>query len=451
MIKKGALYNEVYLSFVKDFVCDADKPKMFEAGELNNIKAYLKNNKTYVTLFRSNVAGQIRYSEMKFVKVDDENEEPTAMVVAFANRDDEVSARFVHEKIMAEYEVILLCDLSNDTAREILPSKNVDFGNEQERNTCSYRASRMVQIVDSEYKEEWMRLASPQYIQRLLAYDDRRELLFKASICKNPWISFVMQVVERRNGVATLVIMTFAAVDKKRAEKIQLNKKIAEQKVELERNISIIEALSSEYTSVYYINLETEEITPYSMNKATANSFGETFKRNVKYSAAYSVYVDKFVSGIYKNRMLQAGSLKNIREQLATQKSFNTMYVNFLNRYCEMKFVKVGDSDHPTFAALGFADKDDVLRKEIQQQAVIQGLAEDFDLVCYIDTVSMHENVYRCTDVFTRIVPNWSDIHGLGERLNVIKDKFVCEEERETFFAMTRREVILENLKNKND
>jgi hypothetical protein len=162
----------------------------------------------------------------------------------------------------------------------------------------------MVQIVDSEYKEEWMRLASPQYIQRLLAYDDRRELLFKASIFKNPWISFVMQVVERRNGVATLVIMTFAAVDKKRAEKIQLNKKIAEQKVELERNISIIEALSSEYTSVYYINLETEEITPYSMNKATANSFGETFKRNVKYSAAYSVYVDKFVSGIYKNRML---------------------------------------------------------------------------------------------------------------------------------------------------
>lgn len=450
MIKKGALYNEVYLSFVKDFVYDADKPKMFEAGELNNIKAYLKNNKTYVTLFRSNVAGQIRYSEMKFVKVDDENEEPTAMVVAFANRDDEVSARFVHEKIMAEYEAILLCDLSNDTAREILPSKNVDFGNEQERNTCSYRASRMVQIVDSEYKEEWMRLASPQYIQRLLAYDDRRELLFKASIFKNPWISFVMQVVERRNGVATLVIMTFAAVDKKRAERIQLNKKIAEQKVELERNISIIEALSSEYTSVYYINLETEEITPYSMNKATANSFGETFKRNVKYSAAYSVYVDKFVSGIYKNRMLQAGSIKNIREQLATQKSFNTMYVNFLNRYCEMKFVKVGDSDHPKFAALGFADKDDVLRKEIQQQAVIQGLAEDFDLVCYIDTVSMHENVYRCTDVFTRIIPNWQALHGFGERLDVIKDKFVCEEERETFFVMTRREIILENLKNKN-
>lgn len=450
MIKKGALYNEVYLSFVKDFVYDADKPKMFEAGELNNIKAYLKNNKTYVTLFRSNVAGQIRYSEMKFVKVDDENEEPTAMVVAFANRDDEVSARFVHEKIMAEYEAILLCDLSNDTAREILPSKNVDFGNELQRNTCSYRASRMVQIVDSEYKEEWMRLASPRYIQRLLAYDDRRELLFKASIFKNPWISFVMQVVERRNGVATLVIMTFAAVDKKRAERIQLNKKIAEQKVELERNISIIEALSSEYTSVYYINLETEEITPYSMNKTTANSFGETFKRNVKYSAAYSVYVDKFVSGIYKNRMLQAGSIKNIREQLATQKSFNTMYVNFLNRYCEMKFVKVGDSDHPKFAALGFADKDHVLRKEIQQQAVIQGLAEDFDLVCYIDTVSMHENVYRCTDVFLRLFPNWNEIQGFANRIDAIVEKFVCEEDREGFCKATRREVVLENLKNKN-
>ena len=186
------------------------------------------------------------------------------------------------------------------------------------------------------------------------------------------------------------------------------------------------------------------------MNKATANSFGETFKRNVKYSAAYSVYVDKFVSGIYKNRMLQAGSIKNIREQLATQKSFNTMYVNFLNRYCEMKLVKVGDSDHPTFAALGFADKDDVLRKEIQQQAVIQGLAEDFDLVCYIDTVSMHENVYRCTDVFLRLFPNWNEIQGFANRIDAIVEKFVCEEDREGFCKATRREIVLENLKNKN-
>ena len=450
MIETGSKYNDAYSRFVNDFVYDADKERMLEAGDINNIKAFLRNNKTYVTLFRSNLAGQVRYSEMKFVKVDAENEEPTAMVVAFADRDDEVSTRFVYEKIMAEYEVVLLCDLSNDTAREILPSKKVDFGDKRQRSSCSYRAYRMVQLVDNEYKDEWLRLASPNYVQKLLAHDDRRELIFKASCFKNPWISFIMQVVERRNGVATLVIMTFTTIDKKRAEKIQLNKKIAEQKEELERNISIIEALSAEYTSVYYINLETEEITPYSMNKTTANSFGETFKRNVKYSTAYSVYVDKFVSGIYKNRMLQAGSIKNIREQLSNRKSFNTMYVNFLNRYCEMKFVKVGDSNHPEFVALGFADKDDVLRKEIQQQAVIQGLAEDFDLVCYIDAVSMRENIYRCTDVFPRLFPEWSAIKGFNERLGVIVEKFVCEEDRESFLKSTRKDIILENLRNKN-
>ena len=450
MIRAGVKYNDAFEKYVKDFVYDADKERMLEAGDINNIKAFLRNNKTYVTLFRSNISGQMRYSEMKYVKVDADNEEPTAMLVAFANRDDEVITHFVNEKIMAEYEAVLLCDLSDDSAREILPSKMIDFGNEKQRSSCSYHASRMVQIVDDEYKDEWLRLTSPQYVQKLLAHDDRRELLFKVSFFKNPWLSFVMQVVERRNGAATLVIMTFAVVDKKRAEKIQLNKKIAEQKEELERNISIIEALSAEYTSVYYINLDTEEITPYSMNKATANSFGETFKRNVKYSSAYSVYVDKFVSGIYKNRMLQAGSIKNIREQLAERKSFNTMYVNFLNRYCEMKFVKVGDSNHPKFVALGFADKDDILRKEIQQQAVIQGLAEDFDLVCYIDAVSMHENVYRCTDIFPRLIPNWHEIQSFNNRLEILKEKFVCKDDRDEFLASTRREIILDNLKNKN-
>jgi hypothetical protein len=99
----------------------------------------------------------------------------------------------------------------------------------------------------------------------------------------------MMQVAERRDGVATLVIMTVVAVDKARSERMQLNQKSAEQKQELERNLSIIEALSAEYTSVYYINLDTEEITSYSMNRTTANSFGETFKRNIKYSVAYSV------------------------------------------------------------------------------------------------------------------------------------------------------------------
>ena len=450
MLKNGAKYKDAYWKFVNDFVCDADKAKMFESGNLDNIKAFLKKNKTYVTLFRSNISGQIRYSEMKYVKVGADNEEPTAIVVAFANRDDEVSSRFVYEKIMAEYESVLLCDLSNDSVREILPSKIIAFGNEKQRYSYSYRAHRMVQIVDDEYKEEWKRLSDPLYIQKLLANDDRRELLYKVSSFENPWLSFMMQVVERREGVATIVIMTFATVDKARVEKIQLNQKIAEQKEELERNISIIEALSSEYTSVYYINLETEKITPYSMNKTTANSFGETFKRNVKYSAAYSVYVDKFVSSIYKNRMLQAGSISNIREQLATRKSFNTMYVNFLNRYCEMKFVKVGDSNHPKFAALGFADKDDILRKEIQQQAVIQGLAEDFDLVCYFDAVSMRENVYRCTDIFSRIFPDWKNINWFRERLDVIAERFVCEDDREMFLESTRRDVILENLKNKN-
>ena len=450
MVREKTSYWEAYLKFVNDMVYDADKPKMLKAGSPENIKAALKNNKTYVTLFRSKVTGKLCYSEMKYVKVDDENDEPTAIVVAFANRDEEVGTRFVHEKIMAEYDTVLLCDLSNDSVREIVPSKTLSFSSDIERFSCSYRALKMAILVDDEYKDEWIRLSNPEYVQRLLSNEDRREFVFKVPSLKNPWLSFMMQVVERRDGIATLVIMTFVAVDRARSERMQLNEKIAEQKQELERNLSIIEALSAEYTSVYYINLDTEEITSYSMNRTTANSFGETFKRNVKYSAAYSVYVDKFVSGIYKNRMLKAGSIKNIREQLATRKSFNTMYVNFLNRYCEMKFVKVGDSDKPKFVALGFADKDDLLRKELQQQAVIQGLAEDFDLVCYIDVVSMRENVYRCTDVFMRMFPNWSQIHGFTERLDAIMNKFVYEEDRENFFKRTRTDVIHENLRIKN-
>jgi hypothetical protein len=86
---------------------------------------------------------------MKYVKVDDENEEPTAIVVAFANRDEEVGTRFVHEKIMAEYDSVLLCDLSNDSVREIVPSQSLRFNSDVERYSCSYRALKMATLVDS--------------------------------------------------------------------------------------------------------------------------------------------------------------------------------------------------------------------------------------------------------------------------------------------------------------
>ena len=70
--------------------------------------------------------------------------------------------------------------------------------------------------------------------------------------------------------------------------------KLEEERI-LQRNIDIIEILASEYTSVYYIDMTTDELDPYTMNEQTETEFGDIFRSGIKYSDAFRLYVDRLV------------------------------------------------------------------------------------------------------------------------------------------------------------
>ena len=136
----------------------------------------------------------------------------------------------------------------------------------------------------------------------------------------------------------------------------------------IEQDLEIIDILASEYTSVYYIDLEKDAITPYSMNKESESLFGSRFRSGVSYSKAFEEYVDRVVWERDKSMMRKAGTLENIKKQLSRQKTFLTTYrgnVDGRPHYCEMKFVKVGDElARPRAVALGFAEKDDLILRD---------------------------------------------------------------------------------------
>ncbi|MBO2517485.1 MAG: hypothetical protein CW338_09505 [Clostridiales bacterium] len=125
----------------------------------------------------------------------------------------------------------------------------------------------------------------------------------------------------------------------------------------LQRNLDIIGILASEYTSVYYIDMDTDELDTYTMNETTETQFGSIFRAGIRYSNAFRMYVDRFVSPADKEKMLHAGSRYNILDELADKKTFITGYVNADGRHCEMKFVKVGNDEFPRAVALGFSER----------------------------------------------------------------------------------------------
>jgi len=165
---------------------------------------------------------------------------------------------------------------------------------------------------------------------------------------------------------------------KARIDQLEMDEKDHERvrrEEELQRNHQIIEILASEYSSVYYVDLITDKLTTYSMNDDFERDLGGIFRRGIRYSDAYELYVTKYIYEDDKKMMRASGSISNIISNLTDQKSYT---VNFRSsndgnpQYCEMKFVKVGNDRIPKAVALAFANKDLEIRRENERQLQLE-------------------------------------------------------------------------------
>lgn len=165
---------------------------------------------------------------------------------------------------------------------------------------------------------------------------------------------------------------------KARIDQIEMDEKDHERvrrEEELRRNHQIIEILASEYSSVYYVDLTTDKLTTYSMNDDFERDLGGIFRRGIRYSDAYELYVNKYIYEDDREMMRASGSISNIISNLTDQKSYT---VNFRSsndgnpQYCEMKFVKVGNDRIPKAVALAFANKDLEIRRENERQLQLE-------------------------------------------------------------------------------
>lgn len=223
---------------------------------------------------------------------------------------------------------------------------------------------------------------------------------------------------------------------------------------EQRRDMEIISILASEYTSVYYINLTTDELTPYTMNDDTESVFGDIFRSGIKFSKAFRLYVLQNILDNDRKMMLKAGSTGNIMAELKDRKTFITTYRNTDGHYCEMKFVKVGNEQgFPSAVALGFADKDSELRELFKRQqdeerntAVITSLSDDFTCVAYVNFDTDEEILYRIDPLFERNVPGWSTVNNFTSRLKAMVESVMHPDDRDAFWKATRPGIVRLNI-----
>lgn len=136
----------------------------------------------------------------------------------------------------------------------------------------------------------------------------------------------------------------------------------------------IIQNLASEYSSVFYVDLDTDDLTPYSMDEDISNEFGLIFNSGINYSAALDMFVDSRVYNDDKQKVLEIGSLENICQELSDKKSFTRIFRCYKSEstdilYYEVKFVKYGfEYEPPRQVTVAIANKDALIRNEQQRQ-----------------------------------------------------------------------------------
>lgn len=149
--------------------------------------------------------------------------------------------------------------------------------------------------------------------------------------------------------------------------------------IEQKTSGAVLTALAEDYTSVFFVNTETDEIKPYRYNAQMKKHFEKLFQNESSYSEVYKQYVDKVVFTDDRDELLKFGSIENLQKKLKFRKSIRKQYRSTINgkvEYFQAKWVKAESSDSPLKGMiLGFANIDDQVRNNeliIEQKTTIE-------------------------------------------------------------------------------
>lgn len=178
------------------------------------------------------------------------------------------------------------------------------------------------------------------------------------------------------------------ATTARQIEELELEtEKIAKKQLkERLRSAKMIQALSDDYESVYYVDLEGKEMFAYRLSPAIEKEYGELFRSGkITYDQAFDAYIDHTVFEDDKLDMHKAVTPKKLIEKFDVKKVYTKDYRVFRNgtiSFCQMKIANLSyENGHHCFL-FGFSDISDTKEQELERYA-------------YVDPLTGGDNYYK--------------------------------------------------------
>lgn len=219
---------------------------------------------------------------------------------------------------------------------------------------------------------------------------------------------------------------------------------------EKKQQYSVSYALGREYSSIYYVDLESGNVTPYNLSNRIEGMFGDKFYK-LNYDNAAEEYIEKAVAEKDKEMMRKVLSRKFILSQVAGQDYFIWIYQNNEGSFCEMKCVKVSEPGDPVSVVMGFAVKDAQIRIEMEEKAqtdfqlsLLDGLSRDYEMV-WLLRKDRKMRLFRVCDnpEVQRVALQYYDSSNFDLGFSSFIDRYVSEDDKERLKEFVKYDTLI--------
>lgn len=243
-------------------------------------------------------------------------------------------------------------------------------------------------------KENNYQKSIERYASEYVCEDDREEFLKNMDyrvVRKNIKLGSVYPVVYRReyNGAVDYLQASFAQISADTDDFVlsfKIVNDIIQQEKErndrLEEEKQILESLSSDFTAIYYLEINSGQYEPILIRNETNASellkVNSKFKDFYEYSYQYAIH---YIPKEEQPEFLWWFSRDNLKNLLKNQVSLTQHYHSYPNaqnhQYFETKVVKVSEDENSCHVLLGFRYIDDIIEKEKATQKRLQDALDE--------------------------------------------------------------------------
>ena len=158
-------------------------------------------------------------------------------------------------------------------------------------------------------------------------------------------------------------------------EKLRLQEKLLEEEKASSRQASVLQILSKEYSSVYYVDLEEDAGVALRLSDASFEIYGPGMDRSASFRSLYESYIRSSTAPDQVEELLRFADPEFLRRTLKDDEILTHLYRIVRDGreiYAQLRIARVEDEASFRHVILGFAIVDDAVRAEQENRRALK-------------------------------------------------------------------------------